>query len=88
MMTESKIKGTRYNITSRIQRNRIRCRYIVYGIYTIEKTIQVLRALLYSSAHLHTCTVLSTKRVEWVVFQSFDIFSVMVHAIETQNIPT
>ena len=33
-------------------------------------------------------TVLSTKRVEWVVFQSFDIFSVMVHAIETKNIPT
>ena len=30
----------------------------------------------------------STKRVEWVVFQSFDIFSVMVHAIETTNIPT
>ena len=30
-------------------------------------------------------TVLSTKRVEWVVFQSFDIFSVMVHAIETKK---
>ena len=29
-----------------------------------------------------------TKRVEWVVFQSFDIFSVMVHTIETTNIPT
>ena len=34
-------------------------------------------------------TVLSTKRVENVVFQSFDIlFSVMVHAIETLDIPT
>ena len=33
-------------------------------------------------------TVLSTKRVEWVGFQSLGIFSVMVHAIETQNIPT
>ena len=30
----------------------------------------------------------SMKRVECVVFQSFDIFSVMVHAIETKNIPT
>ena len=61
MMTESKIKETRYSITSRIQRNRIRCtcRYMynvhVYGIYTIEKTIQVLHTLLYSSAHLHMC---------------------------------
>ena len=33
MMTESKIKETTYSITSRIQRNRIRCRCI----YTIEK---------------------------------------------------
>ena len=30
-------------------------------------------------------TVLSTKRVKWVVFKSFDIFSVMVHAIETKK---
>ena len=29
-------------------------------------------------------TVLNTKRVENAVFQSLDIFSVMVHAIETQ----
>ena len=34
------------------------------------------------------CTVLSMKRVEWVVFQSFDIFSVIVHAIEIKSIPT
>ena len=34
------------------------------------------------------CTVLNTKRVEYAVFQSLDIFSVMVHAIETQDIPT
>ena len=46
MMTESKIKETRYSITSSIQRNRIRCRYN-YGIYTIEKTKQVLHTLLY-----------------------------------------
>ena len=32
-------------------------------------------------------TVLNTKRVEYV-FQSLDIFSVMVHAIETQDTPT
>ena len=38
--------------------------------------------------HVYTCTVLSTKRVEWVVFQSFDIFSVIIHAIETKRIPT
>ena len=30
-------------------------------------------------------TVLSTKRVESVDFQSFDIFSVIVHAIETKK---
>ena len=30
MMTESKIKETRYSITSRIQRNRIRCRYMAF----------------------------------------------------------
>ena len=33
-------------------------------------------------------TVLNTKRVENAVFQSLDIFSVIVHASETQNIPT
>ena len=38
--------------------------------------------------YIQVYSVLSTKRVEWVVFQSFDIFSVMVHAIETKNIPT
>ena len=41
---------------------------------------------------VYTClyTVLSTKRVGNAVFQSLDIFSVMVHvhAIETQDIPT
>ena len=30
MMTESKIKETRYSITSRIQRNRIWCRYMAF----------------------------------------------------------
>ena len=30
MMTESKIKETRYSITSRIQRNCIRCRYTAF----------------------------------------------------------
>ena len=30
VMTESKIKETRYSITSRIQRNRIRCRYMAF----------------------------------------------------------
>ena len=30
MMTECKIKETRYSITSRIQRNRIRCRYMAF----------------------------------------------------------
>ena len=35
---------------------------------------------------LGRCTVLNTKRVENVVFQSLDIFSVMVHAIETQDV--
>ena len=33
-------------------------------------------------------TVLNTKRVENVIFQSLDIFSVMVHAVETQDVPT
>ena len=32
--------------------------------------------------------VLNTKRVENALVQSLDIFSVMVHAIETQDIPT
>ena len=40
------------------------------------------------SSNFNKVTVLSTKRVENVVFQSSDIFSVMVHAIETQDIPT
>ena len=30
MMTESKIKESRYSITSRIQRNRIWCRYMAF----------------------------------------------------------
>ena len=38
--------------------------------------------------YIHVRTVLNTKRVENAVFQSLNIFSVMVHAIETQNIPT
>ena len=37
---------------------------------------------------LPTSTVLNTKRVENVVFQSLDILSVMVHAVETQDVPT
>ena len=39
------------------------------------------------STFSRTCTVLSTKRVDNAVFQSLEIFSVMVHAIETQDIP-
>ena len=38
--------------------------------------------------YIYIYTVLNTKRVENAVFQSLDIFSVMVHAIETQDVPT
>ena len=41
--------------------------------------------IIYIYIYIYIYTVLSTKRVEWVVFQSFDIFSVMVHAIETKT---
>ena len=42
---------------------------------------------IYIFFKLYLNTVLNTKRVE-NIFQSLDIFSVMVHAIEIQNIPT
>ena len=44
--------------------------------------------LQFSELAICTYTVLNTKRVENAVFQSLDIFSVMVHAIETQDVAT
>ena len=37
--------------------------------------------------NLHACTVLCRKRLECALFQSFVIFSVILHAMHTLNIP-
>ena len=46
-----------------------------------------LLASFFLPSHL-SCNYIYSAQHEDAVFQSLDIFSVMVHAIETQDIPT